>query len=152
MVTVQEKNQHIFELINGTLSSVKNVIPVAHEVSKPFNTNQPIAIEFGVLIGFIGDLCGKLVIKGDAGVFRSLGEVIFGMAVDGDMLTSLTGELGNMIAGGMSTHIAEKGMKTDITSPTIMQGDARLSGYKKVIALKVDYTNIGTMDIQFLLD
>jgi len=68
------------------------------------------------------------------------------------MLMSFSGELGNMIAGSLSTNIVAQGIKTDITSPTILQGSTTLSGYDRAIHTVVQFAEIGQMDIYLLLD
>lgn len=151
-LTVDSRNRSVLELLNGVLFSLKAVVPIQHEVNKPQTLQQPLLINYGVLIGFLGDINGKLLLKGHQSIFGSIGEAMFGMAVEGEMLTSFTGELGNMIAGSLSTNISEKGIKTDITSPTVMDGETKLSGYQKAISLVVNFDGLGTMDIQLLLD
>lgn len=77
---------------------------------------------------------------------------MFGMNVEGDMLTSFTGELGNMIAGALSTIIANEGVKTNITSPTVMEGSTKLSGFEQALVLTAKYETAGSINIYLLLD
>jgi chemotaxis protein CheX len=151
-ITVEYRNQSVKELLDGTCNAVKTVVPMEQKVSKPQLLERPLEIQFGVLIGFVGDIKGKLVLKGGTAVFGSIGEAMFGMPLEGDMLSSFTGELGNMIAGRLSTNISENGIKTDITSPTVMQGDTTLSGFEKALVLTISYGNAGEMEIYLLLD
>lgn len=145
-------NNLVLELLNGTLSSLKRSIPISYEMSRPVILTEPIQIKYGVLIGFLGDVSGKLLLMGDTVVFGAIGEMMFGMPIQDEMLTSFTGELGNIIAGGIASAVAEKGIKTDITSPTILEGESKVSGYKKAIILSVTYKDVGKMDINLLLD
>lgn len=85
-------------------------------------------LQFGVLIGITGDVKGKLILSGQTDVFSIIGETMFGTTIENDMLTSFSGELGNMIAGGLATNIVNKGLTTDITYPTILKGDTAISG------------------------
>ncbi|MCH1627772.1 chemotaxis protein CheX [Fredinandcohnia quinoae] len=151
-LSVNNRNQTIMELLNGTFQAIGEVVPIKHRIDKPRLLGDALNIQFGVLIGFIGDIRGKLVINGDVPVFGSIGEAMFGMAVEGEMLSSFTGELGNMIAGRLSTNISENGIKTDITSPTVMKGDTTLSGFEKALAVTIDFQNTGNMSIYLLLD
>lgn len=48
---------------------------------------------------------------------------MFGMELEGEMLASFSGELGDMLTGSNSTQIMNSGVKTNITAPTIMQGE-----------------------------
>lgn len=151
-ITVEERNKSVKELLNGTYTSLQTVIPIKHEVSKPRLLEQSLHIEFGVLIGITGDIRGKLVLSGDTAIFSSIGEVMFGMALEGEMLISFSGELGNMLAGSISTNIVKEGINTDITSPTMIQGNTTLSGFKKALHVTVQFDAIGEMDIYLLLD
>ncbi len=121
-------------------------------LGKPCLLEHSLQMQFGVLIGFTGDIKGKLVLSGDASLFSLIGERMYGMALEGEMLSSFSGELGNMIAGGMATNLAEDGVRTDITSPTVMQGDTTLSGFKKAIEVTISYVELGDMDIYLMLD
>ncbi|WP_106495958.1 chemotaxis protein CheX [Lentibacillus sp. Marseille-P4043] len=142
----------VTELLNGTLSSLSNVVPVAHEIKQPNLLKQDLHLQYGVLIGITGDVKGKLVLSGNTSIFSAIGEVMFGMPLEGEMLSSFSGELGNMIAGGMSTNIVEKDLHTDITSPTIIEGTMTLSGHKRALQVTVMFEKVGEMDLYLLLD
>lgn len=57
------------------------------------------------MIGVTSDVKGCLILAGDTNVIGSIGEA---------MLSSLSGELGNMLVGGTSTAIVKNELKTDI--------------------------------------
>ncbi|SET07908.1 chemotaxis protein CheX [Oceanobacillus limi] len=152
MTIANEKSKSITTLLNGTIASIKNVVPIQHEVNGPQLLQNALKVQFGVLIGITGDLRGKLVLTGDTKVFGGIGEAMFGMPLEGEMLSSFSGELGNMIAGGLSTNIIESGIKTDITAPTIMEGSTSLSGYEKAIHLTAAFESVGELDIYLLVD
>lgn len=149
---MEQKNKLIKELLNGTITALKAVVPVEANIKGPKLLNENLHLGYGVLIGFVGDVKGKIVIKGDESVFGELGQVMFGMPLEGEMLASFTGEFGNMLAGSLATSIAKNGFQTDITSPTVMQGNTILSGFKRAIALPVAYDNMGDLEIYILLD
>lgn len=151
-IAVKERNEPIKDVLNGTYESIKTVISMGHELSKPKLLNNLLYLQFGVLIGITGDIKGKLILAGETSIFGSIGEVMFGMPLEGEMLISFSGELGNMIAGGMATNIAEQGITTDITSPTVLQGNTTLSGYDKAIHTIARFDGGGEMDIYLLLD
>ncbi|MFZ3577038.1 chemotaxis protein CheX [Virgibacillus sp. DJP39] len=151
-ITTEERNRSVKELLNGRYISLKTVVPIEHKISKPSLLEQMLQIQFGVLIGITGDVKGKLVLSGDTNVFGSIGESMFGMALEGEMLTSFSGELGNMIAGSLSTNIVKEGINTGITSPTIIQGNTTLSGFNKALKVTVVFEEIGEMEIYLLLD
>ncbi|MBS4219344.1 chemotaxis protein CheX [Bacillus sp. FJAT-49711] len=151
-ISIEERNRTVRDLLNGTFTSFKNVVPIKHEIKKPQLLGKSLHLQYGVLIGITGDIKGNLILSSNPGVFSSISEVMFGMSLDGDMLASFSGELGNMIAGCLSTIIVENGIKTDITSPTIMEGNTTLSGYEKAIQLTIVMDGTGEMDIFLLLD
>jgi|SRR5690625_1650026 len=142
----------ITELLNATLLSIKNVVPMTFDMQEPQRLMKDFHLNFGVLIGTVGDLNGKLVFSGDMTVFSKLGEVMYGMPLEGEMLQSFSGEIGNMIAGGISTHLAKNQTEINITPPTILQGDTTLSGYKQGIQLNVHFMDAEDFSIYLLLD
>ncbi|MRH42110.1 chemotaxis protein CheX [Aquibacillus halophilus] len=149
---LENKNHVVKELYNGTIQSLKTIIPIQHVIGKPSVINNSVSIEFGVLIGFTGNLKGELIIKGDTTLFSSVGKEMYGMPLEGEMLSSFSGELGNMIAGSIATNIAEKGIETDITYPTVLSGNTKLSGFKKALLVTVTYADIGDMEVYFLFN
>lgn len=151
MVPVETRNKAIKELLNGMFVALKTVVPIEQEISKPQLLKEKVDLQFGVLIGITGDVKGQLVITGDKGTFASIGETMYGMPLDGEMLASFSGELGNMLAGRLSTIVAENGVHTDITSPTILEGNTHLSGYKQALKVNVRYDRFGETDIYLLL-
>lgn len=152
MNAAPERNKVITELLNGTLASVKSVVPVKFDMKKPSLVKKEFPLNFAVLIGITGEIKGKLVLTGEQSIFGSIGEKMFGMPLDGEMLMSFSGELGNMIAGGLSTNISTNGVEINITAPTILQGSTILSGYKHGLKVSLDFENIGVMNLFLLLD
>jgi chemotaxis protein CheX len=150
-ITAEQKNRAIKELLNGAYESMKTIIPLEHQVSKPNLINGAVQLEFGVLVGITGDIKGQIILEGEANLFGGLGLSMFGMPLEGEMLNSFSGELGNMIAGQLSTIVSTKEINIDITSPTIVYGDVRLSGYQHVIQITATFEELGEMDIYLLL-
>ncbi|WP_026907583.1 chemotaxis protein CheX [Paucisalibacillus globulus] len=147
-----ENSKAITYLLNGTITSIKNIVPLEQKLSKPELLVDKLTLPFGVLIGITGDVKGQLILSGDSNVFSSIAEVMFGMPLEGEMLTSFSGELGNMIGGGLATSIAESGINIDITPPTIMSGQTTLSGYTKTISFQVVFPASRNLSIYFLLN
>ena len=107
--------KHVTDILNSTIDSIKGVIPFDIAIDKPYLFKQPYTQHsMGVLIGMTGDVRGRLIIDGDEMTFGSIGEAMFGMRVEGEMLQSFAGELGNMIAGTLSTTICKYEMEMDI--------------------------------------
>jgi chemotaxis protein CheX len=151
-VTTKESSTSITAVLNGMIASLNHVVPIKHEVNQPRIAGKNLKLQFGVLIGITGDLKGKLVLSGEPTVFGAIGETMFGMPLEDEMLVSFSGELGNMLAGGLSTNIVQNGINTDITSPTIMEGNTTLLGYEKAIQLTVNFDSIGVLDLYLLVD
>ncbi|UOQ48190.1 chemotaxis protein CheX [Gracilibacillus caseinilyticus] len=145
-------NEIIKELYNGSVKSIKSVVPVEHEFESPKISTNPLSVEYGVLIGYSGTFKGDLLIQASHSVFSSIGEALYGMQLSAEMLDSFSGELGNMLAGGLSTHLADAGIETDITHPTIISGEARLTGFKRVLEVAIHYKRIGDMKMSLLLN
>ncbi|WP_430790594.1 chemotaxis protein CheX [Virgibacillus flavescens] len=151
-ITIEKRNKSIKELLNGTYTSLNTVIPIEHEITKPQLLNKLLHIQFGVLIGITGDVNGKIVLSGETEIFGAIGQSMFGMPLEGEMLSSFSGELGNMLAGSLSTSIVKEGISTDITSPTIIEGNTKLSGFAQAIHVTVTFEEVGEMEIYLLLD
>ncbi|QDP41032.1 chemotaxis protein CheX [Radiobacillus deserti] len=151
-MTAVARNEVVKELYNGTIQSFKTVVPVPHEVGSPQKSDSVLMVNFGVLIGITGDIKGRILLKADSSVFSAIGEVMFGMPLEGEMLSSFSGELGNMIAGSLSTTLASKGITTDITYPTVMEGESKLSGFDSSILVNINFGTTGLMEIYLLID
>lgn len=151
-ISTKQKSNTITTLLNGTLTSLKNVVPINFEIMKPKLLEKNFRLSFGVFIGITGDIQGKLVLSSDPATFGSIGEVMFGMPLEGEMLKSFSGELGNMIAGGLSTNISQNQININITAPTIMAGDTTLSGYKEAVEVTTKFESGGEMKIFMLMD
>ncbi|WP_370521792.1 chemotaxis protein CheX [Virgibacillus sp. MSP4-1] len=153
MTTTAEKStESVTNILNGTIQSVRSVIPLNIDIGKPQLYEKPLELEFGVLIGITGEIKGSLVLAGSAPLFGSIGESMYGMSLEGEMLSSFSGELGNMIAGGMSTNAEESGTHTDITSPTIMEGNTSLKGFRKGLQIPILINESEKFTIYLLLD
>lgn len=146
-------SKHIQTILNGTIQSLKSVIPISMDIKSPSLMVQPfVQKEMGVLIGIIGDIKGRIIIDSAAESFSAIGATMFGMPLDGEMLESFTGELGNMIAGNLCTSVAASGVEIDITPPTVIVGTSRLYGFQHAFRLPVEIENIGEMTIILTID
>lgn len=152
MSTTDTRNKSITSLLNGTSKALQTVVPVEYSLSKPALDNELILVQYGVFIGITGDIKGKLILIGEEELFGSLGRVMFGTEVDGDMLLSFSGELGNMIAGNLSTHVVNEGLNIDITAPSIIKGDAEIQGHNLGVHVVSSFKDVGDMNIHLLLD
>lgn len=62
---------------------------------------------------------------------------MFGMTIEGEMIESFTGELGNMVAGNLCTVLEKDGLTVDISPPTVMVGTTKFFGFKQAFKLPV---------------
>lgn len=152
MTQTIEKNTLIKELLNGTLASLEKVISLPYNIVHTEALKQSIHLHFGVLIGITGQMKGKLILAGDKLVFSSIGEAMFQIKVEEEMLHSFSGEFGNIVAGNLSTDMITKGIKTDITAPTIMEGSTTLTGYRNGLKVTILFSGIGELDVYLLVD
>jgi chemotaxis protein CheX len=147
-----ELQETVTELLHSVMDSVRQVIPVSAVVqSATFLKDSVVQNEIGVLVGFTGDLYGRILMQGDAKTFSSLGETMYGMPLEGDILHSFIGELANMIAGNTSTILYDKARMIDITPPTVMVGKLQLYGFESGISVPVEFEKIGNLNIILML-
>jgi chemotaxis protein CheX len=141
------------EILNATIEAVKGVIPCELQIEKPSLTVSPFILQsLGVLIGLTGDFRGRIIIDGNEQVFGKIGESMYGMFLEGPMLESFSGELGNMLAGNLSTFVSQSGIEIDITPPTVLAGQTKLSGFDKALTLPISLQNIGQLNIVLILE
>ena len=146
-------SKHIQTILNGTIQSLKTIIPLEVKMGAPAMTNEPYEQhEMGVLIGIVGDLKGRIILDSMPATFSNIGNTMFGMPLEGEMLESFTGEFGNMIAGNLCTHVGQNGLELDITPPTVMVGHTKLYGFQQAFQLKVSIDTIGDIIILLTID
>lgn len=131
-------SKNVQMILNGTISSLTTVIPVKLDVLSPSLTVQPYEQkELSVLIGLIGGIKGRLIIDTSVEAISTIGQAMFGMTIEGEMIESFTGELGNMVAGNLCTVLEKNGLTLDITPPTVMTGTTKFFGFKQAFKLPV---------------
>jgi chemotaxis protein CheX len=145
--------ESITNLLNGMLEAVTHVLPMSVHRESPTLVQAPIAhVEMGVLVGVTGYTRGRLLVAGSPTMFSALAERMFGVSLTGEMLESFVGELGNMIAGTMSTNLSIQGHSVDITPPTVMVGDTRLSGFHTAISVPITLEDVGAIQVVMIIE
>lgn len=140
------------DLLNSTIESVNQVIAIQTDIEPPKAFNQSVfQSEVGVLVGITGDVSGRIVLEGNSETFSKLGQSMFGMLLEGEMLHSCIGEIANMIAGKTSTIIYQKGHTIDITPPTVMVGQMKIYGFERGISVNLNILDVGGINIILLL-
>jgi len=149
----QDQNTIIKEVLNCTVEAIKGVIPLELTVGKPTLLNGSFNHHaIGVFIGITGDLPGRIILDGPEDAFAKLGEKMFGMPIEGEMVESFAGEVVNMIAGNMGVALSAKGIMIDITPPIIIVGDSKIAGFKQAIELPLSYTEAGDYRLVLSID
>ncbi|QQE79268.1 chemotaxis protein CheX [Alicyclobacillus sp. SO9] len=142
----------VTEILNSTLDAVTTVI------SSPVNLGAPELLknaihqpEMGVLIGIAGDYPSRLIIEAKRDVYSTLAASMYGMALEGEMLESFVGEIGNMVGGNMCTNMSERGMLLEVTPPTVLVGQTKLSGFHTALSVAGTVESVGDMRISLLI-
>ncbi|GMA51229.1 CheY-P phosphatase CheX [Alicyclobacillus contaminans] len=144
---------YVTGLLNGMLSAVSTVIPIPARNEKPLLVDAPIMnVEMGVLIGLAGQIRGRFLLAGEPAVFGNVAEAMFGMRIEGEMLESFVGELGNMIGGTMCTNVSQDGVLLDITPPTVFVGDIKLSGFRHALSVPVELETKGILQLVLIVE
>ncbi|MER2000054.1 MAG: chemotaxis protein CheX [Lysinibacillus sp.] len=146
-------SKHIQTILNGTIHSLKTILPMPITIGSPKMSVEPyIQQEMGVLIGIVGDLKARIIIDGSHTIFGNIGSSMFGMPLEGEMLESFTGEFGNMIAGNLCTHVGEQNLELDITPPTVMVGNTKLYGFQQAFRLPATIESVGDITVLLTID
>lgn len=147
------KSKHMQTIVNSSIHSLKTILPLELNIQTPSMLSEPyIQKEMGVLIGLLGDIRGRVIIDSASSTFSSIGEKMFGMPLEGEMLESFTGELGNMFAGNLCTYVGEQSYNVDITPPTVLVGNTKLLGFEKALKLPTLIEGIGQLTILLTID
>lgn len=144
----------ITEILNGTIQSVSSVIPIPMTREQPSMVAGPIMqSEVGVLLGIAGSAPGQLIIHGKREVFSGIATAMFGMALSDEMLESFIGELGNMVGGNMCTNVSSSGILIEITPPTVLVGETKLTGFsQQALIIPLILSDVGKLEIILILN
>lgn len=146
-------SKYVQQVLNGTVQSISTVLPLETEISAPsMIENSFKQKEISVLIGLVGDLKSRIIIDTSLDKVSEIGELMFGMPIEGEMLESFCGEMGNMIAGNLCTTLEQEGLKLDISPPTVMVGTAKITGFKKAFQLPVVFEDETEMKVLLTID
>ena len=108
--------------------------------------------ELSVLIGLVGGIKGRLIIDTTVEAIDIIGQAMFGMSIEGEMIESFTGELGNMVAGNLCTVLEKNGLILDISPPTVMTGKTKFFGFTKAFKLPVRLNDGGMLIVLLTID
>lgn len=77
------------------------------------------------------------MIEGTNGCMSNIGESMFGMLLEGEMLESFAAEFGNMLGGNIANSLAGENALIDITPPTVIVGNTKMYGFHEAIHLPI---------------
>lgn len=138
----------INNLLKGTIESVKTILPFNLTIDQPAPFLTPLTKHsFGVLIGLTGNIKGSIIIDGDEETFKKIGHGMFGMQLEGAMLSSFAGEFGNLLAGKLASAVADEGIDMDITPPTVLIEKTLVNKFDQAYKLPLSIENIGSFSI-----
>lgn len=107
MVAIVEKDFVLLEQSQLLKKAVLAVLPGVVSTEIREENESAVEIKMGVIIGIIGNIKGKLILSGLESAFQGISELMYCMRLDGPMLESFTGELGNMIGGNFSIGLSQ---------------------------------------------
>src|SRR5699024_4448376 len=84
------------ELLNGVIASLKMIVPSHPKVKKPTLLNEDLSLQYGVLIGYAGDVKGNLIVRGIPEVFEKIVEKMFVIPVKVNLFRQFKGRFGSM--------------------------------------------------------
>lgn len=146
-------SKYVQMVLNRTIDSLTTVIPVKLDVLSPTMTVQPYEQkEISVLIGLVGGIKGRLILETTTDVIAQIGQAMFGMSIEGEMIESFTGELGNMVAGNLCTLLEKDGLVLDISPPTVMTGAIKFFGFKQAFKLPVRLEDGSILNVLLTID
>ena len=143
----------VTDMLNSTLEAMTTVIPVQVQRNAPSLVEhsfvQPAA---GVVIGITGELPGRLILNAHQATFANIAQILYGMALEGDILESFIGEVGNMVAGNAVTELATKGVKVSISPPTVLVGETKITGFTRGILVPLELNDVGPIQVVLIID
>jgi chemotaxis protein CheX len=131
-------SEYVQRILNETINSLTTVIPIKLEILPPSLTIEPYEQkELSVLIGLIGGIKGRLLIDTSTDAIDMIGQAMFGMSIEREMVESFTGELGNLVAGNFCTVLEKDSLILDISPPTGMTGATKFFGFKQAFKIPI---------------
>lgn len=145
--------EHVKMIIEGTKKGIETVIPFPFQVEEETWLKSPIhQKEIGVLVSITGDIKVRLILEESLQAFKQLGENMYGMPLEDQMLESFVGEMGNMIAGTIASYLFEQGFTIDITPPTVMVGETKIYGFDRAINQSIHIEGIGHLRVLLIVE
>lgn len=81
-----------------------------------------------------------------------IGEGMFVIPIEGEMLESFAAELGNMLAGNIATCLETENTIIDITPPAVIVGNTKIYGFNEAVNLPISLEGVGTLHIILMVE
>lgn len=135
-------------LLNGTIHAFKELLPDQVTINNPSTYSDTHAhLTYSVLIGMVGDMKARIIIDADENIFSKLCSSLYGFQLEGELLESFVGELGNMVAGKLCVYSSVNEIQLDITTPTVMIGSTNVPITSHTFSLPIEIINIGKFNL-----
>ncbi len=135
--------EYINPFLMAATQVMKDVCQLKLEMGKPYVKPTEFEKESIVVsIGITGQIRGQVLLSFNTEVACDLASRMCFMEIKqlDDISVSALSELGNMVLGNAATVLSTKGIIVDITPPSIIQGDFRLSSaYAQNICIPLTY-------------
>jgi chemotaxis protein CheX len=132
------QSSYLTTVLNGTMAAMKAVIPLEiHRGTPCLVEHSVVPNKMCVLVGIVGELSGRLIFEGSTSTFATMGQHMFGAVLEGEMLESFVGELGNMIAGNTARELSNAGVIVNISPPTVLIGSTKITGFDRGVLVPV---------------
>jgi len=148
---------HINPFIQASRTVMKSVANIDVSLGKVYLKTSPYSSEtIVVVVGLMGELRGQVIFSMDKNVaFKIASAMIMGMTVTelDEMSKSAIAESTNMILGNAATLLYDKGIKIEITPPSLMMGDnIQISTPNmKTLCIPLILSTGGTMELDIAL-
>lgn len=137
-------------LLDSVRVSIGNIMPQPLNQAEVSISNEPLSKdEIGVSIQFTNSEY-RMILDGQREVFSRMSEAIFGMYMEGEMLDSCVSEIANIIAGGTTTILGEKGVALDITPPSLLQDSFNFNEQANKLTLPISIQTVGDIRVVLL--
>ncbi len=149
--------EYINPFIQSSREVIKAVANIDVSLGKVYLKTSPYTSEtIVVIVGIMGALKGQVIFSMDKTVsFKIASAMMMGMAITelDEMSKSAIAESTNMILGNAATILYNKGIKIEITPPSLMTGEnIQISTPKmKTLCVPLNLSSGGTIDLDIAL-
>lgn len=140
-------------LLNGTIHAFQELLPDKVTIHSPTNYTEAHAhLTYSVLVGMVGDMKARIIINANEAIFSKLCASLYGFQLEGELLESFVGELGNMVAGKLCVYSSVNDITLDITTPTVMIGSTNVPITHSTFELPISVNDIGDFNLFLSLE